>query len=121
MVKRDDVRRLALVLDGVVENGEDSFNFQRDGRGMLWPYPERVHPKKARVPRYDQFVMRVADADDKEAYLLGEPEVFFTTDHYNGFGSVIVRLDAIDEARLLELVREAWEVAPLGSRLKRNV
>ena len=121
MVDKYDLRRLALALDGVVENGEDSFSFQRDGRGMLWPYPERVHPQKARVPRYDQFVTRVADADDKEAYLLGEPEVFFTTDHYNGFGSAIVRLDAIDEVRLQELVREAWEAAPLSSRLKRNV
>jgi hypothetical protein len=65
--------------------------------------------------------MRVADADDKEAYLLGEPEIFFTTDHYIGYGSVIVRLEAIDEARLVELLGEAWNAAPLSSRLKRNV
>ena len=121
MTGKDDVRRLAGALDGVTEHGEDTFDFRRDGRVMFWPYPERIHPKKARVPRYDQFAMRVADADDKEAYLLGEPEVFFTTDHYNGFGSVIVRLDAIDEARLEELVREAWGAAPLSSRLKRIV
>jgi hypothetical protein len=121
MVDKHDVRRLALALDGVAENGDDSYNFQRDGRGLFWPYPERIHPKKARVPRYDQFVMRVADADDKEAYLLGEPEAFFTTDHYIGYGSVIVRLEAIDETRLVELLSEAWNAAPLSSRLKRNV
>lgn len=118
---KHDVRRLALVLEGVVEKGGDSFEFQRDGRGMVWPYPERVHPKKARVARYDQFVMRVADADDKEAYLLGEPEEFFTTDHYIGYGAVIVRLDAVDEARLTELLGEAWAAAPSSSRLKRAV
>jgi len=121
MVDKHDVRRLALALTGVVENGEDSFTFQRDGRVMVWPYPERIHPKKARVPRYDQFVMRVADADDKEAWLRGEPDVFFATDHYIGYGAVIVRLDAIDEVRLRELFREAWEAAPLSSRLKRSV
>ncbi len=121
MVDKDDVRRLALVLDGVVESVEDSFTFQRDGRGFVWPYPEPIHPKKARVARYDQFVIRVADADDKEAHLLGEPEVFFTTDHYNQYGAVIVRLDAIDETRLVELLRDAWEAAPLSSRLKRIV
>lgn len=120
-VDRHDVRRLALALDGAVETGEDSFEFQRDGRGIAWPYPERVHPKRARVPRYDQFVIRVADADDKEAYLRGEPDVFFTTDHYVGFGAVIVRLDAIDEARLAALLRDAWAAAPQSSRLKRNV
>ncbi len=118
---KHDLRRLALGLDGVTENGEDSFEFSRDGRGMAWPYPERVHPKKARVPRYDQFVVRVATADDKEALLQGEPDAFFTTDHYNGYGGVIVRLDAIDEARLAEILRDAWEAAPLSSRLKRIV
>ncbi len=121
MVDKHIVRRHALALDGVAEKGADSFEFKRDGRGMVWPYPERIHPKKARVARYDQFVMRVADADDKEAYLRGEPEVFFTTDHYNGYGAVIVRLDAIDESRLAELLREAWAAAPLSSRLKRSV
>jgi len=121
MVDKHDLRRLALALDGVVEKGADSFEFQRDGRGLVWPYPERVHPKKARVARDDQFVIRVADADDKEAHLLGEPEVFFTTDHYNQYGAVIVRLDAIDETRLVELLRDAWEAAPLSSRLKRIV
>ncbi len=118
---KHDVRRLALALDGVTEKGEDSFEFQRDGRGIAWPYPERLHPKRARIPRYDQFVIRVADADDKEAYLRGEPEIFFTTDHYNGYGGVIVRLDAIDEARLAELLRDAWAAAPLSSRMKRAV
>ena len=88
---------------------------------MAWPYLKRVHPKRARVARYDQFVMRVADTDDKEAYLRGEPDLFFTTDHYVGYGAVIVRLDMIEEARLGELLREAWAAAPLGSRLKRTV
>ncbi|MDQ3443850.1 MAG: hypothetical protein M3490_09610 [Chloroflexota bacterium] len=107
MVDKHDVRRLALAFDGVVENGEDSFEFRREGRGMVWPYPERVHPKRARVLRYDQFVMRVADAGDKETLLVGEPNVFFITDHYLGYGTVIVRLDSIDEVRLGELLREA--------------
>ena len=120
MVDKHDVRRLALAFDGVVENGEDSFEFRREGRGMVWPYPERVHPKRARVLRYDQFVMRVADADDRAAYLLGEPDVF-STDHYHGYAAVIVRLDAIDESRLAELVQEAWESAPLRSRLKWSI
>jgi len=31
MVDKHDVRRFALVLDGVVENGDDSFEFRRDG------------------------------------------------------------------------------------------
>lgn len=113
MLTKDDVRRMAMQLPGVTENAEGSYHLLRDGRGMIWPYPERVHPKRARVLRYDQFLFRVADEDDKVAMLTGEPDIFFTTDHYNGYHTVIVRLDAIDEERLRELVRMAWDCAPL--------
>lgn len=121
MVTKDDLRRVALTFDGVAESEKQEFAFDRDGRGMIWPYPEKVHPKKARVKRFDQYVMRVANADDKEACLQGDPDVFFTTDHYNGYASVIVRLDAIDEARLREIIEDAWEAAPLSTRLDRKV
>jgi hypothetical protein len=121
MVTKDDVRRIALSMDGVSASGKDAYSFSRDGRGMIWPYPEKVHPKKARVTRYDVFVVRVADADDKEALLLGEPDIFFTTDHYNGYATVIVRLDAVDEERLAEVVRDAWEATPLSTKLTRQV
>lgn len=110
---KDDLHRIALELPGVTEKGERSYFFQRDGKNMIWPYPERVHPKKARVPRFDQYLFRVADLDDKQAFLEGEPEIFFTTDHYDGYHTVIVRLDAIDESRLQELVQMAWHCAPL--------
>lgn len=113
MVTRDDVRQMALALPDVTEKKEGSYHFLRDGKGMIWPHPERVHPKKARVLRYDQFLFRVADDDDKQAMLAGEPEVFFTTEHYNGYHTVIVRLDAITEDRLRELVQMAWECSPM--------
>ena len=121
MVDKHDVRRIALSFDDMAENGEDSFDFQRNGRGICWPYLERVDPKRARVRRYDRFVVRVANADDKEAYLAGEPDIFFTTEHYNGYGAVVMRLDALDEARLVELLTEAWEIAPTSTRLSRAV
>lgn len=121
MPDKDDLRRLALELEGVTVSPKDDYAFDRDGRGMIWPYPEKVHPKKARVPNYSMYCMRVADADDKEALLVGEPDVFFTTDHYNGYAAIIVRLDAIREDRLVEAVRMAWEAAPASQRLFRKV
>ena len=108
-------------MDGVVEKGEGSYEFHRDGRFLLAPYPEKVHPRKPRVKRYNMFVMRVADADDKEAHLEGEPDIFFTTEHYNGYATVIVRLDEISEKRLAELVHEAWRATPLSTKLTRPV
>lgn len=116
MPTKDDVHRIALELPQVREKEPGSYIFLLNGRLMIFPYLERVHPKKARVPRYDQFCFRVADADDKMAFLEGEPEIFFTTDHYNGYNAVIVRLNAIDEARLRELVIMAAEAAPLSTR-----
>lgn len=121
MVSKDDLKRTVLSLEGVVEKSEGSYNFERDGRGMIWPYPEKVHPKKARVTRYDMFVVRVGDADDKEALLAGEPDVFFTTDHYNGYATVIVRLDAIDQDRLAEILDDAWAATPQSTKLSRRV
>lgn len=116
MPDKNDVRRIALELAEVTEKSPDSYHFLCNGRNMIWPYPERIHPKKARVARYDQLLFRVADADDKTALLEGEPDIFFTTDHYNGYNAIIVRLDVIDEARLQELVQMAWECAPLSTK-----
>lgn len=121
MADKDDLRRQALALDGVAEKQPGSYEFYRDGRMMAVPYPEKVHPRKPRVKRYDMFVLRVADADDTEAFLMGEPETFFTTDHYNGYATIVVRLDAIDEARLAEIVRDAWEASPRSTKLPRPV
>lgn len=116
MTTKDDLRRIALELPNVTEKEPGSYHFLHNGRGMIWPYLERVHPKKARVPRYDQFCFRVADGDDKLALLEGEPDIFFTTDHYNGYNAVIVRLEATDEDRLQELVEMAAEAAPLSTK-----
>jgi hypothetical protein len=110
MVDEHDVRRIALALPGTVEENEN-FAFHVGKTGFAWPYPERVHPKKARVPRLDIFVLRVADLSDKEALLAGEPDTFFTTDHYNGYPAVMVRLAAIDLAALTELLTEAHAAA----------
>jgi hypothetical protein len=121
VVDKDDLKRVALALGGVLEKTAGRYAFYRDDRMMAVPYPEKVHPKKPRVTRYDMFVVRVADADDKDALLDGDPDVFFTTDHYTGYAAVIVRLDAIDEDRLGDILRSAWEATPLSTRLVRGV
>lgn len=103
-----DVQRIALALPDVVEERR---SFRVNGRQFAWPYPERVHPKKARVPRYDIFVILVADQAEKQALLAGEPERFFTTDHYDGAAMLMVRLAEVDESRLAELLADAHAAA----------
>ena len=41
-------------------------------------------------------MIRVADLDDREALLQGDPDVYFTTPHYEGSPHILVRLEAID-------------------------
>ncbi len=118
MVDEHDVRSIALLLADVT--GDDGFSFHLGKTGIAWRYPERVHPKKARVPRNDIFVVRVADEDDKQALLQGEPETFFTTDHYDGYPAVMVRLAAIDRGRLTELLNDAHAAALAKQPRKRR-
>ena len=47
---------------------------------------------------------------DREALLLGEPEVFFSTPHYDDYPIVLVRMDAVDDEQLAELIEDAWRV-----------
>jgi hypothetical protein len=105
----DDVRRLALALAGVEEIESDGFDFRVGGRGFVWSYPER-EPGKRRVIRTDIAVLHVGDEAEKQALLLGEPELFFTVPSYDGLPLVMVRLQRVDEQRLEELITDAWRM-----------
>jgi hypothetical protein len=109
MADADDVRRLALALPHVVEIDSDGFDFRVGNKGFVWSYPER-QPGRPRVIRTDIAVLYVGDEAEKQALLLGEPELFFTTPDYNGFPLVMLRLERVDVARLGELVADAWHM-----------
>jgi hypothetical protein len=73
----------------------------------VWSYPERV-PGRPRVIRTDVAVLFVGDEAEKQALLLGEPDLFFSTPAYDGQPLVLLRLPAVDVDRLAELVTDAW-------------
>lgn len=109
MADADDVRRRALALPHVEEIDSDGFDFRVGNRGFIWSYPER-RPGKPRVIRTDIAVLYVGDEAEKQALLLGEPELFFTTPQYDGWPLVIVWLSEVDGSRLSELVTDAWRM-----------
>jgi hypothetical protein len=109
----EDVRRLALSLEGVEEIDSDGFDFRAGGRGFVWSYPERV-PGQRRVIRTDIAVLYVGDEAEKQALLLGEPDLFFTTPSYDGLPLVMVRLEKVGPERLAELVVDAWRMRTEG-------
>jgi hypothetical protein len=109
MADADDVRRLALALPHVVEIDSEGFDFRVGDKGFVWSYPERT-PGRPRVIRVDIAVLYVGDEAEKQALLLGEPEVFFTTPAYDGLPLVMLRLARVDIDRLRELVTDAWHM-----------
>lgn len=109
MADAADVRRVALALPRVVEIDSQGFDFRVAGKGFVWSYPER-RPGRPRVIRTDVAVLFVGDEGEKQALLLGEPELFFTAPSYDGWPLVMVRLDRVDIARLEELVTDAWRM-----------
>ena len=52
----------------------------------------------------------VGDEAEKQALLLGEPGLFFTTPSYDGWPLVMLRLAEVDTGRLAELVTDAWRM-----------
>ncbi len=58
----------------------------------------------------DALVVRVLDLGDREALLRGQPEVFFTTPHYDGWPYLLVRLEAVELGTLEELIEDAWRI-----------
>ena len=109
MADADDVRRLAMALPHVVEIESEGFDFRVADKGFVWSYPER-RPGQRRQIRTDIAVLYVGDEAEKQALVLGEPELFFTTPSYDDWPLVQLRLPEVGVERLAELVSDAWRM-----------
>ncbi len=109
MADQHDVRRLATALPDVVEVESEGFDFRVHDKGFVWSYPERK-PGQRRVIRTDIAVLFVGDELEKQALVLGEPELFFTERGYDGLPLVMLRLDQVTVPRLAELIGDAWRM-----------
>ena len=88
----------------VYQVGSKSFVFFRT------PRPDAVDPETGK--RYDDvIVIWVASEGDKQALLQDERLPFFTTPHFGGHPSVLLRASRVGEMErdeLVEIVEEAW-------------
>ena len=111
MATPEDVRRLALSLEGVVdESAPDRLAFAVQGRkGFAWTWLERVTPKGARAPRLDVLAVR-CPLGRKEILLEAAPDIYFEDAHYAGYPAVLVRLGVIPDDELAALLKEAWRL-----------
>ena len=51
---------------------------------------------------------RVEHLHAKEALIASDPDIYFTTSHFDGYPAVLVLLERIAPAELEEAVTEAW-------------
>lgn len=112
MATDSDVRAIALALPDVIEIPSEGFDFRVDNKGFVWSYPESGG--RRRVIRTDVAVLFVGDEAEKQALLLGEPELFFTAPAYEPFPLVMLRLPEVTVARLTELISDAWDMRRSG-------
>lgn len=94
----DDVRQLATALPAVTEK-------------PAYGTPAFYVSQKIFARIHDQpgvLVSWRASMEAREELLHSDPGKFFTTDHYAGHPSVLVRLDRVDREELNELLVEAW-------------
>jgi hypothetical protein len=110
-----DVHTLAAAMPHVtVERGtQDNPVYQVGGKSFVFfrnPRPDAVDPDTGE--RYDDvIVFWVPSEGDKEALVRDETSPFFSTPHFDGHLSVLLRGSRIGEltyAELAEVVQDAW-------------
>ena len=110
----DDIHATARAMPHVtVFRPEKNPVYQVGGKSFVFfrtPRPDAVDPETGE--RYDDvIVIWVASEGDKQALLQDETLPFFTTAHFDGHPSVLLRasrVDELDRDELVEIIEEAW-------------
>jgi len=97
MADIESVRRLALALPEV-EEGTWFGTAAWKVRGKSF----------ARVKEDGETLVVLVDPGEKEMLMAAEPQIFFETPHYHGYPSVLVRLPAIEDDELAEVLEDSW-------------
>ena len=108
-----DVHEIAASMPGVKRVDEGKAVYQVSGRSFVFfrnPRPDATDPETGE--RYDDvIVFWVADDGAKQEVLADESLPFFTTPHFDGHPSVLLRASRIgelDRDQIAETVYDAW-------------
>ena len=112
MADWDDVRRIALALPETSERvSRDLASWRVRDKAFVWERPLRAADVRAlgdEAPTGPILGARVEHLVAKEALLADDPDVFFTTPHFDGYPAILVRLDRLAVEDLTEVIVEAW-------------
>jgi hypothetical protein len=104
----EDVRRIALALPETEEvESRGNVAWRVGGRHFVWERPLRKPDLAAlgdAAPDGPILGAMVEDLGEKAALLEAEPDVFFTTPHFEGYAAVLVPLEKITVDRLEPVV-----------------
>jgi len=108
-----DVDRFATSLPEVsLRTGKDGIRQWRvKDKPVAWERPLRKADYEAlgdSAPSGAILGVRTPDLIAKEALIASEPEIYFTTPHFNGYPAVLVQLERIPVDQLEEAIVEAW-------------
>lgn len=112
-----DVHEIASAMPHVTkwerDDGTDRPVYQVGGKSFVFfrtPRPDAVDPDTGE--KYDDVIMIwVESEDEKLALVSDESTPFFTTPHFDGHPSVLIRgsrLGEISKQELTEIVQDAW-------------
>ena len=111
----EDVHELAAAMPHVTvyPGTESNAVYQVGGKSFIFfrnPRPDAVDPQTGE--RYtDVIVFWVPSEADKQALVADESNPFFTTAHFDGHPSVLVRASALGQLtrdELAEVIQDAW-------------
>jgi hypothetical protein len=120
MATWSDVARVVAELPETAEPSPRNWRVRK--KLIVWERPLRKSDQAALgdcAPTGDILGARVADEGVKLALVSDEPEVYFTTPHFDGYAAVLVRLDKITVPALRELVTDAWMAQAPKTLVKR--
>jgi hypothetical protein len=113
MATWDDVRRACLALPQTTElvRPDGLRSWRVKDKAFAWERPLRnkdLAELGDSAPTGPVLAAHVPDEGAKTALITEEPDLYFTTSHFDGYAAVLCRLDEFDERSLTELVTEAW-------------
>jgi hypothetical protein len=108
-----DVRRHALALPGASEENKSRGGaaWLVNGKLFVWERPLRPSDITAlgkNAPTGPVLGARTADLEMKDVLLAADPNVFFTTPHFDGYPAILIQLDKVSSKQLKDVIVEAW-------------
>lgn len=95
----DEIRQIALSFPGVEEHTILG--------GPTFKVGKRFLASTAKIDA-DSLVLKVPDAMQRDFLMKTKPEVYYNTDHYADFGSILIRMSKVELDEFRELFEQAW-------------